>query len=130
MGQTRGQQSLKSTGERQRKKRPGKAQREAVKRARAAKKTSSAKSTVPRGAVRAAYPGTCPGCLKGYGKGEVIAKVTDSWGHPGCATRQLSAAEREYARNKARIEGGETFRGHKPSDWRVGASPSSSRPFR
>lgn len=30
------------------------------------------------------------------------------------APQQLSAAERKFARNKARIESGETFRGQKP----------------
>ncbi|MEU9624350.1 hypothetical protein ACIODT_38590 [Streptomyces sp. NPDC088251] len=72
----------------------------------------------------------CPACFKDYGKGEVIKKVTDGWGNPGCAPRQLSAAERESVRNKARIESGETFRAQKPSDWRRGASPSSTRPAR
>ncbi|WP_406423666.1 hypothetical protein OHA59_49455 [Streptomyces sp. NBC_01589] len=57
-------------------------------------------------------------------------KVTDGWGHPGCAPQQMSAAEREFARNKARIESGETFRARKPSDWRRGFSPSSTRPAR
>ncbi|MFI1018227.1 hypothetical protein [Streptomyces sp. NPDC020965] len=56
--------------------------------------------------------------------------MTEGWGHPGCAPRKLSAAEREFARNKARIEAGETFRGQKPSDWRLGSSPSSTRPAR
>ncbi|PZT73058.1 hypothetical protein DNK56_34265 [Streptomyces sp. AC1-42W] len=103
-----------------------------MKRAQAAKKKTAAKKAVPlpRGSVRAAYPGTCPACFKDYAKGDVITKVTDGWGHPGCAPRQLSAAEREFARNKARIESGETFRGQKPSDWRRGASPSSTRPAR
>ncbi|GLX49703.1 hypothetical protein Shyhy01_26530 [Streptomyces hygroscopicus subsp. hygroscopicus] len=113
------------------KKRPGKAQREAIKRAQAAKKTAAKKAVpLPRGSVRAAYPGACPACFKDYAKGEAITKVADGWGHPGCAPRQMSAAEREFARNKARIESGETFRGRKPSDWRRGASPSSTRPAR
>ncbi|MFF1918464.1 hypothetical protein ACFVYE_44535 [Streptomyces sp. NPDC058239] len=42
----------------------------------------------------------------------------------------MSAAEREFARNKARIESGETFRAQKPSDWRRGSSRSSARPAR
>lgn len=33
---------------------------------------------------------------------------------------ELAAAEREAVRNKARIEAGETFAGHKPSAWRIG----------
>lgn len=142
MGQTPAQKAAKAAGGQQPKRRPGKAQREAIKRAQAAKKKAgggkpaakkaAAKKTVPvpRGSLRAAYPGTCPACFKDYAKGEVITKVTDGWGHPGCAPRQMSAAEREFARNKARIESGETFRGQKPSDWRRGASPSSTRPAR
>ncbi|MCA1221616.1 hypothetical protein [Streptomyces sp. 8L] len=137
MGRTPAQKAAKAARVQQPKKRPGKAQREAIKRAQAAKKKagsgkSAAKKTVPlpRGSVRAAYPGTCPACFKDYAKGDVITKVTDGWGHPGCAPRQMSAAEREFARNKARIESGETFRAQKPSDWRRGASPSSTRPAR
>ncbi|WP_189867158.1 hypothetical protein [Streptomyces poonensis] len=142
MGQTPAQKAAKAARGQQPKKRPGKAQREAIKRAQAAKKKAgagkpAAKKTaakkavpLPRGSVRAACPGTCRACFKDYAKGEVITKVTDGWGHPGCVPRQLSAAEREFARNKARIESGETFRGQKPSDWRRGASPSGTRPAR
>jgi hypothetical protein len=142
VGQNPAQKAAKAAGGQQPKKRPGKAQREAIKRAQAARKKAggakpavkktAAKKTVPlpRGSLRAAYGGTCPACFKDYAKGEVITKVTEGWGHPGCAPRKLSAAEREFARNKARIESGETFRGQKPSDWRRGASPSSSRPAR
>ncbi|WP_176740115.1 hypothetical protein [Streptomyces sp. Ncost-T10-10d] len=134
MGQTPAQKAAKAARGQQPKKRPGKAQREAIKRAQAAKKKAGggkpAAKAVPRGSTRAAYGGTCPACLKEYGKGEVITKVAVGWGHPGCAPRKLSAAEREFARNKARIEAGETFRGQKPSDWRLGSSPSSTRPTR
>ncbi|WP_424893247.1 hypothetical protein [Streptomyces sp. XH2] len=141
MGQTPAQRGAKAAGGQQsKKKRYGKAQREAVKRAQAAKKSGGkpavkkavAKKAVslPRGAVRAAYAGTCPACSKGYGKGEVITKVTEGWGHPGCAPRRMSAAELAFARNKAAIESGETFRSRKPSDWRLGSSPSSTRPAR
>ncbi|WP_431777031.1 hypothetical protein [Streptomyces cucumeris] len=142
MGQTSAQKAAKTARGQQPKKRPGKAQRQAIKRAQAAKKKAggvklAAKKAVarksvslPHGSVRAAYPGTCAACFKDYGKGEVITKLTDGWGHPGCAPRKLSAAEREFARNKARIESGATFRGQKPSDWRRGASPSSTRPAR
>ncbi|MGN2365565.1 hypothetical protein [Streptomyces luridiscabiei] len=142
MGQNPAQKAAKAAGGQQPKKRPGKAQREAIKRAQAARKKAgggnpAAKKAVakkavplPRGSLRAAYGGTCPACFKDYAKGEVITKVTEGWGHPGCAPRKLSAAEREFARNKARIESGETFRAQKPSDWRRGASPSSTRPTR
>ncbi|MEU6353172.1 hypothetical protein ABZ896_28250 [Streptomyces sp. NPDC047072] len=142
MGQTPAQKAAKAARGQQPKKRPGKAEIEAFKRAQSAKtkagggkpatKKTAAKKPVPppRGSVRAAYPGTCPACLKDYDKGTVITKVGENWGHPGCAPRQASAAEREFARNKARIESGETFRSRKPSDWRRGASVSSTRPAR
>ncbi|CAL9673514.1 hypothetical protein SUDANB176_07827 (plasmid) [Streptomyces sp. enrichment culture] len=71
-------------------------------------------------------PATCLACFKGYAKGEVITKMAGRWGHPGCAPRQLSAAERKFSRNKARVESGEACRGQKPSDWRLGSSPSST----
>ncbi|MEU3480952.1 hypothetical protein ACI2LO_31515 [Streptomyces sp. NPDC033754] len=134
MGQTPAQKAAKAARVQQPKKRPGKAQRTAIKQAQAAKKKTAdgkpaAKKTVPppRGSVRAAYGGICPVCVKDYSKGEVITKGPEGWGHPGCAPRKLSAAEREFARNKARIESGETFRSQKTSDWRLGSSPSSSR---
>ncbi len=38
-------------------------------------------------------------------------KVTEGGGHPGCAPAASSAAAREFAQNKARIESSETFRG-------------------
>jgi hypothetical protein len=131
VGRTPAQKAAKAARGQQPKKRSGKAQREVIKQAQAAKKTVAKKAVpLPRGSVRAAYPGTCPACFKDYGKGEVIMKVGESWGHPGCAPRQLSAAEREFERNKARIESGETFRSRKPSDWRRGASVSGTRPAR
>lgn len=140
MGQTPAQKAAKAARGQQPKKRPGKAQREA-KRAQAAKKTAGGKQAgkkptakkavpLPRGSVRAGYRGTCPVCLKDYPKGEAITKVTDGWGHTGCAPRQLSAAEITFAKNKARIDSGEAFRGRKPAEWRLGASPSNSRSAR
>jgi hypothetical protein len=142
VGQTPGRKAAKAARGQQPKKRPGKTQREAMKQAQAKKKARGGKPAaknaaarkkavpLPRGSVRAAYAGTCPACSKGYGRGEVITKTTDGWGHPGCAPRRLSAAELEFARNKARIDSGEAFRSHKPSEWRLGASPSNTRPAR
>jgi hypothetical protein len=137
VGQTPGRKAAKAARGQQPKKRPGKTQREAMKQAQAKKKArggkpAAKKKTVPlpRGSVRAAYAGTCPACSKDYGRGEVITKTTNGWGHPGCAPRRLSAAELEFARNKARIDSGEAFRSRKPSDWRLGASPSNARPAR
>lgn len=142
VGQTPAQKAAKAARGQQPKKRLGKARGEAIKQAQAAKKKASggkpaakktaAKKTVPlpRGSVRAAYPGTCPTCFKDYDKGTVITKVGETWGHPGCTPRQPSAAEREFEQNKARIDSGQTFRSRKPSDWRVGSSPSNTRPVR
>lgn len=97
----------------------------------AAKKAAGKKAVpLPRGSVRAAYAGTCPACSKDYGRGEVIAKTTGGWGHPGCASRRLPAAGLEFARHKARIDSGEAFRSRRPSGWRLGASPSSASPAR
>lgn len=106
MGQPPAQKAAKAARGQQPKKRPGKALREATKRAQTVKKKGGGKAAakkaaaLPRGSVRAAYPGTCPACFKDYAKGEAITKVTDGWGHPGCAPRRMSAAEREFARNK------------------------------
>ncbi|MGA5499353.1 hypothetical protein ACPCSP_34125 [Streptomyces cinereoruber] len=108
MGQTPARKAAKAAGG-QPKKRPGKAQRAAAKQAQAAKKTgggkpaakkTAAKKTVPlpRGAVRAAHPGTCPACFKDYDKGTVITKVAEGWGHRGCAPRKASAAECQRTR--------------------------------
>jgi hypothetical protein len=81
----------------------------------------------PLGTVRAQFGGVCPVCERGYGKGSAIRKVGEGWGHPQCAP---SKAELEFARNKARFEAGVTFRSRKRSDWRMGASPSNTKPAR
>ncbi|MFE1733659.1 hypothetical protein [Streptomyces bacillaris] len=92
MGQNPAQKAAQAARGQQPKKRPGKAQREAIKRAQAArkkaggakpavKKTAAKKAVLlPRGSLRAAYGGTCPACFKDYAKGEVITKVTEGWG--------------------------------------------------
>ncbi|MEU5163851.1 hypothetical protein AB0G74_30145 [Streptomyces sp. NPDC020875] len=142
MGQTPAQKAAKAARAKQSKKRPGKAQREAIKRAQVAKKTAGggepdAKKTaakkavpLPRGALRAPYGGTCPACFNDYGKGEVITKVADGWGAPWLRPSEAVGGGVEFARNKARIESGDTYRAQKPLDWRFGASPSSTRPAR
>ncbi|MFF8280688.1 hypothetical protein ACF05T_32235 [Streptomyces lateritius] len=142
MGQTPAQKAAQVARGQQPKKRPGKTQREASPRAQAAKKKAgggkptakktaakktAAKKTVPppRGSARAAYGGTCPACLRTrQGRGH---QEGNRWlGTSRLRPRQLSTAEREFAR----IEAGETVRGQKPSDWRLGSSPSSTRPAR
>ena len=74
-----------------------------------------------RSGVSAAYAGTCPLCRRGYQAGTKVAKSAEGWAHAACAQAQ---------RERDRILSGETFRGHKPSDWKLGSSPSSSRPRR
>jgi hypothetical protein len=37
-----------------------------------------------------------------------------------------AAAEREFARNKARIDAGATYRARQSTGWRLGGSPSSA----
>lgn len=84
-----------------------------------AKKT--AKKTARRPTLTAKFTTTCEVCEKVVTVGSAIARVGEKYGHPACA---------EYARNKRRIEAGETYRGHKASDWSCGTSPSSSKPRR
>lgn len=38
----------------------------------------------------------------------------------------VAAAEREFARNKARIDAGATFRARQSTSWRLGGSPSAA----
>ncbi|MER6914621.1 hypothetical protein ABT354_23355 [Streptomyces sp. NPDC000594] len=73
---------------------------------------------------------TAPAFFKDHAKGEGVTKGIDGWGHPGCAPRKLSAADHEFALSKALIEHGDTLRSRKPSDWRLGSSPSSHRATR
>jgi hypothetical protein len=86
--------------------------------------------------MRAKYATTCPKCGKKVPIGELIEKIGEKYGHQACAPKRRSSlpskgsARREFERNKARIEAGETFRGHKPSDWSRGESPSTPRPRR
>ncbi|MEU2632454.1 ribonuclease HI, partial [Kitasatospora sp. NPDC007106] len=45
---------------------------------------AAASSGGARRTLAARFPGTCP-CGRGYGKGERITRVGESWGHPDCA---------------------------------------------
>lgn len=42
----------------------------------------------------------------------------------------IAAAEREFARHKAAVESGRTFRSRKSSGWKLGSSPSSAGEIR
>ncbi|MGN6132572.1 MAG: hypothetical protein ACTHOK_19750 [Nocardioidaceae bacterium] len=77
--------------------------------------------TPGRPTLTAKFNTTCEVCGEVVKVGSAIARVGEKYGHPACA---------EYARNKRRIEAGETYRGHKVSDWSRGTSPSSSKPRR
>ena len=44
----------------------------------------------------------------------------------GPRTWDTAAAEREFARNKARIEDGVTFRARQGNGWKLGGSPSTA----
>jgi hypothetical protein len=83
-----------------------------------AKKTTAAKKQPTRPALKAKFNTTCEVCGETVKFGSSIARVGEKYGHPACA---------EYARNKRRIEAGETYRGRKVSDWSRGTSPSSSK---
>ncbi|WP_405187300.1 hypothetical protein OG582_39895 (plasmid) [Streptomyces anulatus] len=135
VGQNPAQKAAQAARGQQPKKPPGKAQREAIKRAQAARKKAgggkpavkkpAAKKAVPlpRGSLRAAYGGTCPACFKDYAKGEVITKVTEGWGHPGArpgscrrpsgsspGTRPGSRAARRSGARSPRTGGAEPHR--------------------
>ncbi|MFD8488596.1 hypothetical protein [Streptomyces sp. NPDC059712] len=86
---------------------------------------------------------TCPICRKPIGKRPTAKARSGKTCHAACLTRaqdagaagakppaprqwNTAAAEREFARNKAAIEDGRTFRGHQSSGWRLGSSPSSA----
>jgi hypothetical protein len=86
---------------------------------------------------------SCPICRKPLGKRPTEKARSGKTCHASClkqaktagtsgakppAPRQwnTAAAEREFARNKEAIESGQTFRGHKPTGWRLGGSPSTA----
>jgi hypothetical protein len=85
------------------------------------KNTPSKPNGTDTAGIPARFPGTCAVCDRGYAEGTRIRKTPDGkWGHAACA-----APRSAFARNKAMIEAGETFRSQKPSNWRRGEGPSS-----
>lgn len=66
--------------------RPARGARPAATGATAAKRTSSTGTGKAR-TLSARFAGTCP-CARPYAKGDPIARVGSSWGHPECATAQ------------------------------------------
>ena len=81
-------------------------------------------SDAPRGSSqRAGRPGrtaasgiTCPTCSTAIAKGAPIVMWDQQEMHPAC---------RDALQAKAKTLAGVTYRGHKPSDWRLGSSPSN-----
>lgn len=110
------------------KKRPGKAQREAIKRAQAAKKADCGKPAankavpLPRGSLRAAYGGTCLACSKDYGKGEAM----------GIPAVRLGGDRRLSGSSPGTRPGSRPVRRPRPEalGLRIGSSPSGTRPAR
>ncbi|MEU8024697.1 hypothetical protein AB0B88_21050 [Micromonospora haikouensis] len=85
------------------------------------KRGGSAGGQRSAGGVAARFPGICVTCERGYPAGVRLGQVGDGWAHLACA---------EAVRERDRILRGETFAGHKPSDWRRGKAPSSTRATR
>lgn len=83
-----------------------------------AAKAAKRAAAPPAKGVQAKFPGTCPGCQKGYKAGAKIDQLMGGWGHPACA-----AAWREAEK----VRSGATYRSQKPSTWRIGAGPGSTR---
>jgi hypothetical protein len=85
---------------------------------------------------------SCPICRKPLGKRPTVKAKSGKTCHASClkqaqqagtggkppAPRQwnTAAAEREFTRNKEAVESGRTYRGHKPTGWRLGSSPSTA----
>lgn len=116
----------------------------------APKQSSTGNKAQTAGATRGkqgqkAAPGTrsCAICRKPLGKRPTAKAKSGKTCHASCLTQaqqagtgkpqppaprqwNTAAAEREFNRNKEAVEAGRTFRGHKPSGWRLGNSPSSA----
>lgn len=94
------------------------------------------------------YPRTgarsCPICRKPLGKAPTakarsgktchascLKKAQDA-GTAGTGPRQwnTAAAEREFARNKAAVEAGATYRARQSTGWKLGGSPSTAGEIR
>ncbi|MFF4527036.1 hypothetical protein [Streptomyces bluensis] len=60
-------------------------------------------------------------------RGKVRRKQVDNTS-AGAGPREwdVAAAEREFARNKARIAAGATYRARQSTGWKLGGSPSSA----
>jgi hypothetical protein len=82
----------------------------------------------------------CPICRKPLGKAPTAKARSGKTCHASCLQQaktsgnggagprqwDTAAAEREFARNKARIEAGATFRARQSTGWKLGGSPSTA----
>lgn len=66
----------------------------------------------------AKFPGKCVGCERRYPVGTPIERTEQGYAHEACA---------DAIKARAVILAGETFRGHKPSEWRVGGRARARR---
>lgn len=106
-------------------------------------KTDPGQKPKNTGGQRRATSKTCAICRKPLGKRPTAKAKSGKTCHASCLTRaqqagngnaqpsaprqwNTAAAEREFARNKEAVEAGRTYRGHKPSGWRLGGSPSTA----
>lgn len=74
-------------------------------------------------------PPACPLCEKPIGARDAMDRTSDGeLAHARCVTgtNPVKAPRDGFAANKARVEAGVTFRGRKPSGWRLGSSPSNA----
>ncbi|MFD9004497.1 hypothetical protein ACFV0T_26650 [Streptomyces sp. NPDC059582] len=93
----------------------------------------------PNGRARADR--ACVICRKPLGKQPTAKAKSGKTCHASCLKRaqqagsvqpsaprewNTAAAEREFARNKARVEDGVTFRARQSTGWRLGGSPSTA----
>lgn len=70
--------------------------------------------------MKARFSGRCPVCCRPISVGQELGRHEAYWAHQACAQAVLADG-----RARSRILEGVEFAGRKPSDWRVGSSPSS-----
>lgn len=59
-------------------------------------------------------------------RGRARRQQAQDTGSAGPREWDTSAAEREFARNKARIDAGATYRARQGNGWKLGGSPSTA----
>jgi hypothetical protein len=85
-------------------------------------RSSSAQAAGTTKNRRATMASTCPGCSQRIAVGDSIATwPAGGWAHVGCA---------QASKERLAILAGDRFASQRPSDYRLGSSPSNSRPRR